>query len=365
MDRNELNERFKQILEATVLPQSTSQEEIRRQLQIIEELVRPNVPERLFRFRSANLHSVMSFEHNTITLCSADLFPDRFDSIVYVNREKIRNDVNLGFDWNFQKSIIDKVRQTGHFPEALLNLYGEANAAQLVSLYMTTSDEEIITGWEYSKGHIQQQILDNISPLTTQQICATRQNTETKIACFTEDVRSAHMWDRYADGYRGFALEYDLRGPIVGEETEELDKKVYPALYPVIYSNTKYDATEIASWNLVNEFYTVTGLSSPPFPDLLYWYKAFLYKDAASYGHEREWRFMCTCKKSQDSKFMEITSGNRMKAIYYGPYIATDTKEHLSMWAKRHKIKEYDVALDNDSRSFELSIKPIQTRGAF
>lgn len=56
---------------------------------------------------------------------------------------------------------------------------------------------------------------------------------------------------------------------------------------------------------------------------------------------------------------MEITSGNRMKAIYYGPYIATDTKEHLSMWAKRHKIKEYDVALDDNSGSFELSIKPI------
>lgn len=359
MDRTELNERFKQILEATVLPQRTPPEEIQRQLQTIENLVKPNVPERLFRFRSASLHSVMSFEHNTITLCSADLFPDRFDSVVYVNKNKIRNDVNLGFNWEFQKNIIDEVRQTGHFPEALVHLYGEANAAQLVSLYTTASDEEIIAGWEYSKEHIQQQILDNISPLATQQISAARQNTETKIACFTEDVHSAHMWDRYADGYRGFALEYDLRGPIVGEETEEQDEKVYPALYPVIYSDTKYDATEIASWNLVNEFSTETGQLLPPFPDLLYWYKAFLYKDAASYGHEREWRFMCTCKKTRDSKFMEITSGNRMKAIYYGPYIATDTKEHLSMWAKRHKITEYDVALNNNSRSFELSIKPI------
>lgn len=152
---------------------------------------------------------------------------------------------------------------------------------------------------------------------------------------------------------------YDLRGPIVDEETEEQDEKVYPVLYPVIYSDTKYDATEIASWNLVNEFYTATGLSSPPFPDLLFWRKAFLYKDATSYSHEQEWRFMCTCKKTRDSKFMEITLGDRMKAIYYGPYIAADVKEHLSMWAKQRKIKEYDVALDDNSRSFELSIKPI------
>lgn len=119
----------------------------------------------------------------------------------------------------------------------------------------------------------------------------------------------------------------------------------------MIYSDTRYDATDIAGWNLTNEFYTSIVLSSLPFPDLLYWYKAFSYKDAASYSHEREWRFMCACKKSRDSKFMAITSGDRMKAIYYGPYIATDVKEHLSMWDKRHKIKEYDVALDGNSRS--------------
>lgn len=359
MDRNKLNKRLKQKLETTVLSQSMPSEEVQQQFQIIEKLVRRHVPEQLFRFRSANLHSVMSFEHNTITFCSADLFPDRFDSVVYVDKNKIRDDVNLGFDWDFQKIVVDKVRQTGCLPEALVYLYGEANAKWLESLYTTASDEEIIAGLEYSRKYIQQQILDNISPLATQQICAPRQNKETKIACFTEDIHSAHMWDRYADGYRGFALEYDLRDPIIGEETEESDEKVYPALYPVVYSDTKYDATEIASWNLTNEFYTSIGLSSLPFPDLLYWYKAFLYKDAASYGHEREWRFMCSCKKSQDSKFMEITSGDRMKAIYYGPYIAADTKEHLSMWAKRHKIKEYNVALDDNSRSFELSIKPM------
>lgn len=359
MDRNELNRQFKQILETTVLPQSIPLEERNRSIQIIEDLIRPNVPERLFRFRSANLHSVMSFEHNTITLCSADLFQDKFDSTVYVDKEKIRRNVDLGFDWDFQKSIIDEVRQTGHFPEALIPLFGEANAMHLASIYKAASGEEIVAGWEYGKELIRNYALDNISPLASQQISATRQNKATKIACFTEDIRSAYMWDKYADGYKGFALEYDLRGAIMGEEAEDSAENVFPALYPVIYSDGKYDATEIASWNLVFPFYTTTGLSLPPFPDLLYWYKAFLYKDAAGYSHEREWRFMCTCEKTKDSQFLEITSGNRMKAIYYGPYIAPDIKEHLSMWAKRHKIKEYDIALDDNSRSFELSIKPI------
>lgn len=357
MNRSELNKQFKQILEATVVPQNIPSEEKNRRIQIIEDLVRPNVPEQLFRFRSANLYSVMSFEHNTITLCSADLFPDRFDSVVYVDKEKIHHDVNLGFNWKFQKSIIDEVRKTGRFPEALIPIYGETNALLLASIYTTTTDEELIASWKHGKKLILEPALNNISPLASQQISAIRKNKETKIACFTEDVRSAHMWDRYADGYKGFALEYDLRGLIMGKEEENPTEKVYPALFPVIYSDSKYNATEIASWNLVNKFYTAMGLSSPPFPDLLYWYKAFLYKDATGYSHEREWRFMCTCKKTKDSQFLEISSGNRMKAIYYGPYIAVDIKEHLSMWAKRHAIREYNVELNDYNQSFELSIK--------
>ncbi len=218
MDRCELNKQFKQILETTVLPQNIPLEEKNRRIQIIENLVRPNVPKQLFRFRSANLYSVMSFEHNTITLCSADLFPDRFDSVVYVDKGKIFRDVNLGFNWEFQKGIIDEVKKTGRFPEALIPLYGEANALHLASIYTTVSDEEIIAGWEYGKELMLKQALDNISPLASRQISATRQNKETKIACLTEDVRSAHMWDRYADGYKGFALEYDMRGSIMGKE---------------------------------------------------------------------------------------------------------------------------------------------------
>ena len=68
------------------------------------------------------------------------------------------------------------------------------------SLYTTVSDEEIIAVLDYSRKHIHQQVLDNISLLATQQISAPRQNKETKVACFTEDIHSAHMWDRLLVG---------------------------------------------------------------------------------------------------------------------------------------------------------------------
>lgn len=39
-----------------------------------------------------------------------------------------------------------------------------------------------------------------------------RSDNTTQIACFTENIRSKFMWDMYADGYKGYALEYDFSG---------------------------------------------------------------------------------------------------------------------------------------------------------
>ena len=60
-----------------------------------------------------------------------------------------------------------------------------------------------------------------------------------KIACFTESVQSKYMWDRYADGYKGFALEYDLRKCIFKYNSLGMDVN----LFPVIYTELRPDVT--------------------------------------------------------------------------------------------------------------------------
>lgn len=356
----EINQQFKQLLESTVIPEDkVNSPECGQRLLAINEFVANNIPNRLFRFRSTNLHSVISFEHNTIMLCSPEVFSDRFDSVVYVDKEKIYNDIKRGSEWKFLKWAIDEVRQTGFLPEPLRSFYGDANARWLEALYASESDENLKMALNEGNEHFLKPILENLSPFSSGFVNSIRKNKETKIACFTEDIRSAHMWDRYASGYTGFALEYDLTGPLRGKDEECPEDQVYPALYPVIYTDSKYDATEITVWNLSNVLYMTHGLSSVPCPDLLYLRKAFLYKDAIGYSHEREWRFMCTCAYAKDSKFLEIETSNRLKAIYYGPYIAADIKAHLSMWAKRHKIKEYTVKMDETKKNFELVIESI------
>ena len=82
-----------------------------------------------------------------------------------------------------------------------------------------------------------------------------RRDRFTKIACFTEDVKSLYMWDQYADGYKGYALEYDftnylLQGCLACPKQQgcEQENKNYSNLFPVIYSEKRYDATN----NVIN-----------------------------------------------------------------------------------------------------------------
>ena len=152
-----------------------------------------------------------------------------------------------------------------------------------------------------------------------------------------------------------------MTGLIIEKEADNPDEKVNPTLFPVVYSDTMYNATEVASWWLVNSFLTSNGLpSTMPFPDLLYWYKAFLFKDIAEYSIEKEWRFICKCEAKSNDPFLEISCGNRLKTIYYGPYIEADIKDHLRTWAYSHKIEEYDVSLDNKSDKFDLLVHPLK-----
>lgn len=356
MDRAQLNQEFKNLLDGTIIPSSLSDEEIQQALDRIRVFVSSNVPKQLFRFRSVNLYSIMSFEHNTITLCDPDFFSDKFDSVVYIDKGKIEKDVVAGFDDKFQKEIISEIRATGKMPKMLAETYGSSNSDIMVQLYSQASEEEIMVAMENNKANLKG-LLESIPNIASEQVKLIRQNKQTKIACFTESVHSKYMWDIYASGYKGFALEYDLTGGIGENEPKNPDEKINPILLPVVYSDTMYDATNIASWWLVNKFLTSIGVfSSMPFPDILYWYKAFLFKDITEYSIEKEWRFMCTCHTMQNESFLEITCGERLKAIYYGPYIEPNIKAHLHTWALRHNLKEYDVVLNNESNKFDLTL---------
>lgn len=61
----------------------------------IYKLLLPNIPEKLFRYRRMDKsgYSIKSFREGTISLCHAGMFPDKYDSYLYINQDKIREDL--------------------------------------------------------------------------------------------------------------------------------------------------------------------------------------------------------------------------------------------------------------------------------
>ena len=177
-----------------------------------------------------------------------------------------------------------------------------------------------------------------------------------RIGCFTESVESKFMWDHYADGYKGFALEYNLKELIYKMMCSQ---NPIISVFPVIYTDKMPDVTDDES----NAYLREKSLKedrkrswaslyhSIPL-NVLHMYKPYLYKDKAEYSHEREWRMICYDENKED--YSLIPDLNCLKAIYYGPDISRDDKSKLHEIAKARGIAEYDIVFDMDSRYYNL-----------
>ena len=352
--------RFADYLSRTCIPSNAPKEESDSLWREMDGLVQPNIPQKLYRFRSCSLDNFISLEQETIPVCIASKFHDKYDSLVYVNKEHIYQLIDGVFD----SGVVDKMYGTKEDEESVLSIIEEQYGKELADALKTINSElpEEVREQVRSKEYLHS-FLKGIEPIIQDHITYMQRDRVTKIACFTEDVRAKHMWDNYADGYSGFALEYDMQSflnggcetcPNIG--TCDKAEKNYSHIFPVIYGDKRYDATE----NIVNIIFS-NLLHKMGFPqmllpiDQLLWFKSYLYK-SRSYAQEAEWRMICHCPAMESSDYANISDRKSVKAIYYGPDIEERYKSHLRKVAQLRGLEEYDVSVDLDNPNFELKL---------
>jgi hypothetical protein len=164
------------------------------------------------------------------------------------------------------------------------------------------------------------------------------------IACFCESVQSITMWSHYADYHKGFALEYEMRPTL----TKGIKEGV--GLYPVIYDDIRYDASQYMAWAFLKMF----GISAPN-PDVLSHTKCALHK-SRQWEYENEWRLVDY--STRNYLVENITYINyKPTAIYYGVHISNENKERLHKIAKAKGIAEFDMYIDYSSPRYEMMYK--------
>lgn len=168
------------------------------------------------------------------------------------------------------------------------------------------------------------------------------------------------MWDRYADGYKGFALEYDLRKCVFKYNSLEMNVNLFPVIYTELRPDVTLDEGNIHTYEYfkqVGDKNWLNFLSSMISVNQLYWYRSYLYKDRKEYEHE--WR-MLYYNLEDENDYVSIPDVGCLNAIYYGPDITPKDKNELHLIAVEKGLKEYDVALDTNSRRYDLRITAIK-----
>ena len=352
--RTQFKKEFAKLMETTSLPSTLSQEESVKVLRELHDFVQPYIPTKLFRFRKCGIDEVISFEQGNIPMCVADKFSDKYDSNVFYDYKTLPDRFSIAFLMTMSNIVQIARSNPAAFPDSPIK------SKMLELIKSNANDSEIVNTLRNDyEGFVEQMK----SEIQKQEIWP-KNNKYTKIGCFTEKIDSKFMWDHYADGYKGFALEYDFR-------------KWYALkvnLYPVIYSPQMLDATEMIDRICITDYVDSiqpeeaykeifelfrTQLHQRCPIDSMYFIKMYLYKDKTEYSHEREWRMLKIDKESLNQDFISIPDMGYLRAIYYGPHMELRYKAHMRTIAKAKGIDEYDVILDRNSRKYSLKVVPL------
>lgn len=349
----DFRKQFQELIEKSYIPAKADQAAESNVWHDIYKLVIPNIPEKLFRYRKIDEYSLEELREGKMWLCHAGMFPDKYDSYLYVNHHKIREELLSSLKEALRMCLMHISQKSPMV---------KAESASRICYYRECgyTDEQIID-----------EIIDNDYPEFIKQIETTMKNQESrfrnprnsaKIGCFTESVQSKYMWDRYGGGYKGFALEYDLRNSI--SKYNELALNIN--LFPIMYTDQRPDITLDESYIQVYEYFSqlkdkrwISFLNFCTSTNQLYWYKAYLYKDRKEYEHEHEWRMIYYNLDNEDD-YESVPDAGCLKAIYYGPDIKDSDKEELHKIAMQRGLKEYNISLDSESPRYDLKISSLE-----
>ena len=343
---------FKLLLENTYISAKWKNERINTEMLAFLNKVISFMPEKLYRYRKLDKHSLRSFKNGTVSVCKAKCFSDKYDSLIYVNADSKVAEMRKHFGYAL-KHVINDIRQKN--PQLRADM--AARICHYLEQGMTEDEvvERVITD-DYSD-----YLMNVRNDLKRREGRFRDSELTARIACFTESVQSKFMWDTYAGGYSGFVLEYNLKELFI----KYIKKGGHVNVFPVIYTDERPDLTTDEANNYVISSAQKQGQIRNlelliPFLNLnlLSPHKPFLYKDKEEYGHEKEWRLLYYDEKSLDD-FMEIPDEGCLTAIYYGMDIKPKNQEKLHQIAVKKGLKEYKVSIDEDSTKYSLKINAL------
>ena len=287
-----------------------------------------NLPAKIYKFRGFNENALSNFYSDTVWLCSADNYNDPYECCTTIDFEALHQAIskdNLsGFlSWGDLKE---------HLTQVEISQIRESNDPMRALAYSLLEKDGDIP--EERRREVVEELVGAHLKRNNDyyQRFNKRAQKGTKICSFSERVDSVVMWGHYADNHQGFCLEYDVKDFPPGDVRRRI-------LYPVIYSDQLFDATE----------YILQSMRYGDFNNL-FGAMAAIHK-SPDWAYEKEWRFVIPMGDSCQGKNYAMPQPS---ALYLGARIQEDKKETLVEIARKKGVPVYEM----DLSPTEFRLKP-------
>ena len=184
-------------------------------------------PKLLCRYRSVNENTLQQLNDNKLFFSSADHYDDPFDTYFYIDVQQM-----IPAYKDMSKALSE---ENNDFLYALNKVAGFVGIEQNAFVEMLKNNPLDFT-------NLNAQLMD-IRSLIQKSLFS---------ICFCEEQYNETLWLKYADSYSGFELVYDMENRdnyLCGKDEvcrgcSSMNSP--PNIYPVYYSDAKYDATRYA-----------------------------------------------------------------------------------------------------------------------
>ena len=204
------------------------------------------IPPTLCRFRTVSESSLTQLQENKLYFSTADYYDDPFDTYFYLDRKRMNDQLTF---------IMSQLSSASGRQLALSFISSLGFPAEVASQAMTSALQNPM-----SIENLQSNIKD-----ARDQILKTLYSI-----CFCENPLNETLWLKYANNHRGFVVSYDFRdsetflcGKAPSCKTCPIGTRP-PNIYPVYYSNNKYDATPYAISLLLKSSLLNNNVPTPP-----------------------------------------------------------------------------------------------------
>ena len=274
-------EEFEAFFESQCIPADLPFDEIAKRWGTINNNLDTILPSKLYRFRKVKRdekgkdymidsrkvkrdekgkdYMIDSLKSKTIATCSASCFSDKYDALCYFDENRVWDLIikliNKDTIQDFQSMVAN-----GAYPDSLPEILKPLMLRNSQKIRETSAEDAV---WMLRRAIANNPIKDKIITTLRNSMDFLRNDNTTQIACFTENVRSKFMWDMYADGYKGYALEYDFSGiPLMFSLLALPNETTHSALLPVFYSDERYDLSNYRIESFIIDRFMATGIES-------------------------------------------------------------------------------------------------------